>query len=909
MLRMMGRLGRGTTEGNTMHHNSYGARFLCHVLLAAWIALVATRPAAAQTAIPGRPFGVGSVRLPLSAQTSATFWQTQAFEIDERDGRILYPVFRGGLAAGGFEAEEDELQVPARLTVSFLFTGDGPLQLTVRAPEPQVLSIVPRAEPARQYRRALNQWWRDYHAVIRQQQRVGDYPSLPHLYLSSMLGQRLGLRPPLLTRVAERDSSELQQTLELLLGDESRRDALARELMAGGPAGGLQAELPVTGELVWPSPAVTGAPAPEVEAIARHVPAECFYLRFGSFPNYLWFSRLMRDLGGELGRLASLRGHDARLNERLQKQLALKETKLAEIFGSQLIADVAILGRDLYLADGAATGILFQARNSPALTANLQQQRTAALEAERDSGAQLEEIELAGRTVSFLSTPDNRLRSFYAVDDDFHLVTTSQAIVERFFAAGAGEGALADAPDFRRARQSVPVEEELAIFAFFSPTFFQELVSPAYQVELRRRLEARVALDLVQLAQWAARAEGLPGGSLAELISSGLLPDGFGRLADGSGPILESERLFDSLRGGSGTFKPIPDVPVQSLTQSEAESIRRTTEYFQGQWREFDPLLVTVRREARGDAGRELLKIDANISPLAEEKYGWILSLLGPPSTHWVPPGPGDVISMQALVTGGRLASSIDAHHLFLALRDAPPELDLRPTGVLNVLRLFRTTPSYLGSWPKLGFLDWLPLGQTGWVDAAGFSQLPLGLWRWQGDGFSVLSFQPEVLESVVPQLRVEPTDNAAQIRVQVADLSQSRLAGWINVLNYQRARQASLGNARLLHMLSQQFRLSRSSAREEAERLIESQLVCALGGKYQLAEHAGVSVWQSDAWPGADGEPPAAYQAPLLNWFRGLRLDVTKLPGRLVMHAEVEMQRAAEESPFDLPFFNLFEK
>ena len=108
-----------------------------------------------------------------------------------------------------------------------------------------------------------------------------------------------------------------------------------------------------------------------------HVPAECFYVRFGSFPNYLWLSKLMREYGGDIGRMISLRGQDAALNERLQNQLALKEGKLAEIFGAQVIADVALLGRDMYMAEGAAMGVLFHASNNFALSTDLRQQRSA----------------------------------------------------------------------------------------------------------------------------------------------------------------------------------------------------------------------------------------------------------------------------------------------------------------------------------------------------------------------------------------------------------------------------------------------------------------------------------------------------------------------------------------------------
>jgi hypothetical protein len=851
------------------------------------------------TAVRGEPFGVASVRIRLPAATTATFWQSRAFTVEEPNRRVLYPAFRAGLLA---RVDSDAETVPGQVDISFLFTGSSPLEVTVMTPEPVRFNLTPQAVAPRVFRRTLIRWWRDYHADIRQQERDSSYPTLPDVYLSSMLSRRLGLAPPLLSRIGQSPStSELKETVQLLLGDEELRNSLAREMMTSlGDSTGTVA-LAVPEEIYWEAPDLPPPPDVEIEPIANHVPVDCFYIRFGTFPNYLWCSKLLRELGGQFGQIVSLRGQDAKLNQRLQYQLALKESKLAEVFGSQVIADVALIGRDLYLADGASIGVLFQAKNNPALRADLQQQRATALRAEAANSAEVSDITIAGRTVSLLSTSDNRLRSFYAESGDFHLVTTSESIVERFFAAGEGRGTLADSAEFQLARRTRPLSTEDTIFAFFPPAFFRGLISPQYQIEMHRRQHAAVAIDVVKLARWAALAEGRAASTLEDLTTGGFLPNGFGRLADGSGPILATEQVFDSFRGARGSFVPVADIALRSVTSREAETFRATAEYFEQNWRQFDPLLVGVKRVA-GQNGQEQIEIDANISPLAEEKYGWVLSILGPPSTHWISPAPGDVISMQAMVQGGLSSPSIAPHHLFMGIQDIAPTTDIRPTGILQIVQLLRATPGYLGSWPKFGWLDRLPLRLGGGPpDAYGFSQLPLGLWRWQGGGFTVLSFQPNVLAHVTPELRPEPTDNPAQIRIQVGDLSQSQLAGWLNLQYYERARQASVGNARLLHMLNQQFHVPLESSSETVEELLKSELVCALSGEYQLVERDGVLNWESTAWPDREGSVPKTYEAPLLQWFRGGHLDLIKTGDRLTLHAEVQLQRLDKGGLFDL--------
>jgi len=161
---------------------------------------------------------------------------------------------------------------------------------------------------------------------------------------------------------------------------------------------------------------------------------------------------------------------------------------------------------------------------------------------------------------------------------------------------------------------------------------FRGLVSPQYQIEMSRRLRATANLQLVKLAQLAATAEGKPADTIDQLIAAEVLPPGFGRNTDGSGPIVERDRVIDSLRGEQGSFTPIPDVELRGVTASEAERYSARALYYQENWRQMDPLMVGMKRYALGEGNIERLVIDANISPLAEEKYGWLMSMIGPPT-------------------------------------------------------------------------------------------------------------------------------------------------------------------------------------------------------------------------------------------------------------------------------------
>jgi hypothetical protein len=290
--------------------------------------------------------------------------------------------------------------------------------------------------------------------------------------------------------------------------------------------------------------------------------------------------------------------------------------------------------------------------------------------------------------------------------------------------------------------------------------------------------------------------------------------------------------------------------------------------------------------------------------------------MLGPTSKTRITAAPDDVITVQAFLSGGGLFNlSAPPHHMFLGVQDHVPLDDLKPTSLLKTLQLLRTTPGYLGAWPKTGFLDRLPLGLGGGApDEFGYSKLPLGLWRRQSrEGFSVLSFDPGLLEKVTPQLAIEEAEDEAQVRIHVGDLANTKISGLVSNLYYEQARRTSQGNARFMQSLVQQLHVPAEDAKITAEKLLDAKLVCTLGGEYEIVPgRGGGEHWASTAAPSSlNYRLPPDYVAPLLVWFRGLDAGLVKTPDQLVAHVEFDMQRKKGEEPKlelpQVPLFNLF--
>ncbi|MFT7633902.1 MAG: hypothetical protein ACI87E_004961, partial [Mariniblastus sp.] len=546
------------------------------------------------------------------------------------------------------------------------------------------------------------------------------------------------------------------------------------------------------------------------------------------------------------------------------------------------------------------------ARDTKRLGGNLSSKRRKF--ADSTAGATIRTLDFKQDTIEFLSTPDNRYRSFYAVSGDCHLITTSLTIAQRFLEAGQGQGALADSPEYRFARLNMPLDRDDTIFVYLSTKFFQQLLTPQYQIELRRRNRLVTDIVLLEMARLAAANELYEDQSISGLIRGKFLPEGFGYRPDGGQLVVEKDYWVDSIRGRRGFFAPIPDLPLQAVTADEVAWFEKRASFFAQAIQSLDPMLVAIKRYDRGE-NIERVVFDARVAPFGGEKYGWLMSMLGPPLRERVARNEGDIIRLEASLQGGKYSPNVPLHQVFAAVQDyLDPSLDLRPSSVIGTFQMLRETPGYLGAFPNPGYLDWMPaLG--GEPDPLGYTySRMLKLWRLQWQGFALLAFDQQRLESLKPQLRFEPTERPSQVRLVVGDLAKSKISAWANSVNYRRSWQTSVANVQLLNLLTQQFRVSPEAARASIERMLDVELVCSLDGEYELATlPTGRKLWYSNAWPSfLSPELPPGHLAPLLKWFRGVEIEVMKSDSQFSVHGFLDIERT-ETDANPLPSFDLF--
>ena len=877
------------------------------------------------TAVTGEPYGVASIEIPLPEPVVGN--PLPPLSVTDAEGRVLYPMARDERVAvrtppserpvprvgrgrllgrvgdliRELSSRDEELKQTVARQVTFLFRGSEPLRIRLADARGEIgtYEIRPEADAAVRDE-LLRQWWDTYTAAAERQLEAADYPPWVETYLVAMLSGRLNLPLPDWYRSADKLPDDgLTDSLKLVAGAAETGNDMFAVAASGEGVGGRRADSPLPEPPAWQTPPVPGRlDETQTEPIASRVPPECFMIRYGSFENYLWFRDLSAEYGGDISRMVTLRGFVDNGTARFEDQLNLETSELSRMLGPTVIEDQAIIGRDLFLSDGATMGVLFKAANAFLLRTSLNNERAS--RARADEAVELTDIEIAGRTVTLLRSSDNRVRSFMAEDDSYIFVTNSRTLVERFFEVGESGASLAATPTFRLSRQYMPLERGDTIFAYFSPEMLQGLASPRYLVELRRRFRAEADIALVHLARLAAASEGNPLRGVGELTAAGYLPSHFGPRGDASGVITVGDRVLDSKRGARGTFLPIADVEVEAVTPRESEWYRRIAADYSERFASLDPIMVGVRRTDlsgdgsdsgdAGDTGIERLDVHAEISPFRAENYGWWAEQLGEPTRAAIEFAPDDIVAVQARVASAQLGPPT---HLFAAVKDSSPPDPEEFDGILGSYLALRQIPGYLGAWPQPGALDRLPLGLgRGQPVGPNMSRLIGGVYRFTGGGFSIISFWPDLLQETLPHLAAVEVDDSAQVRVHVGNLVGSRLQGWVNAQLYRRAAEASVTGANFLNLLSRQLDVAPPEAAAVAENVLAMRLQCSLGGEYVFDESIGR--WVSTAWGGerpAEAVPPD-YVAPMLTWFRGADATVTQYADRVVSDSVVDIAR-----------------
>ena len=843
----------------------------------------------------GDPFSTGNLDLQFQPGHGPVIYPDQQLFLDTTDNRAHYITFDLSYQ----QHKGEPTMMVDRIRVHFLLRGVDPCQVSLSSVNEVFLDkqdLNPIQDDNR-HRELLGQWWKQFSVIPTSYGREQRELKESLLDIMTRRLQLLGPWPKTVKHDNNANETSLEHQFErgigMLFGIESVKLAMSADTALNQSGRIEKANQPVPPRPVLQSVRILQAPADTwIEPIAMHVPAECFYLRTGSLANYRQFRKFLVGWGGSLNDIVSTGAVNHQSRERIEGQLGISADQFAPDEFDKLISDMALIGCDPMFDDGASVGILFQARDSNGLDNVLKLQRNQTRS--RVPESEDRRVTVEGREISFLTSDDQRIRSYYAIDGDFHLVTNSYHLLSRFLQASNGTGSLGTLNEFRYARHqaneiSKKNQQQPLAMLYLSDPFFQSLVSPHYRIELTRRRQAARELKQYQLALMIAKAEHIDAVTTDQLIESKLLPAGFGTRPDGSYPMLNKEKLSDSTRGALGYFLPIPDVPVQNATQTEVRSYHQFMAHYNQEWRRIDPVTVVFSRGNSDNDGHQQVGLDIVITPYAQQHYALLSQHLAPAIDQRVAPMNDDLISLDTSIRSGQ--GSSPSFFLYFGLRDDDVSYVFK-NGQIRLANgsnggSFAKSNSYLAISPLALFSFSVAYQFLYSIDVIDYVSSVSSNQR-----MMVVSNNQSLRQKVLNEISGEEIRDSSQVRLRVKSLASSKVEPYIQAYTYLASRKASSENAKFLNDFTSWLRLPITESRDSVETVLGAQLRCPLGGDFGLNDHDGHSYWTGTRWPEAsyfaETKTPASWKFAFLDWLRGLdlRFDIDQT----TLRAHVDM-------------------
>lgn len=877
--------------------------------------------------VSGQPFGVASVELEIRPETGWVYRDDVPIRFVSRAGKPLYGAFQYGR---GTEASRRLRARPAKLTGWFLFAGDAPPVVDIVAADDVLArNVQVAASPKKSHRTLLSEWWSSF-------SRNNSAYASPEIakvneYFREMMARRLGLPPNRPSRIASANSGlekEFERTFGMLFGFESIRLAMMADKISPAEA---QSEFADQG---LPAPlTISSVRVPDrmdqvsIEWIAKQIPPECFYLRCFRVSNYSWVRGLVKGWGGDLEGVVANSAVDYQVRDRIESQLALDVGSLMSAGVDDEISDCALIGLDPFFHDGAALGVLFEAKSAGRLRDLMDDERAKVA---RLKNLTETTVEIDGHPVRLLTTNHFEVRSWYVVRDGYHLITNSKALVQRFLQTTQANS-LGSLAEYRYARSKMDTEGKCVSWLYLPDPFFRNITSPRYRVELHRRRRAADDLIALQLARMASEAETGVSMNVPDLIRNGFLPPDFGTRPDNSSAAVGDGLICDTHRGVHGTFLPIADMAVVTCTSYERNAYEAFRAAYTKEWRTMDPVLLSFyRRPSEGDIERIVLNI--RITPYAQQEYEFLRRhLASAPDQKKIVIPEKELMGVSANLRG---QGGLQAHaHAGLKDEDIPYEIhqgSIRRTG-RNKARSFANSNSYAlitdktdaGTYLLADFVHCLKTRESLMdekppetiLEQMLYAIIPyrdivrsgIEAYKQSSARGSALAADKETGHAVLDDFSVEKADRPAHLFMHMQDVSQSIVFPYIRAWTYSASRKVSGADVASLNRTADLLQMEPNAVQVRIEEAIQGRLVCPAGGQYEpVAATNRPPFLRSSMWlkPSVFDEStvPENYSFPFFDWLHGFQMETQLNAVTLESRLELRVKASDEGEIWPIP-------
>ncbi len=333
-------------------------------------------------------------------------------------------------------------------------------------------------------------------------------------------------------------------------------------------------------------------------ALARFVPEDQYFLHVGSLRTLDELITLSQDWGDSLLRLVTIRAKDHRLREKLAEQMCLPVDPKSDLLRDGVVADAVVTGADMFVAEGADVTLVMRIASKDAYEAV---ERLAVDSARRARPDLVErDFNYRGQRIAARYTDDRVVSSFSFTSGECVVVSNSHRAIRRIVDTIAGERrSLAVALDYRYVTSILPPRDAASdAYLYASDAFLRTLISPAFKISEKRRLQCFNNLVMLNNASLFHRLEhGRSPASITELVEGRFINPSRLVCPHGGAYAIDAARDTGtcSLHNRLKYLTPNVELDLLQITDDEKAAYQRYAQRYATTWRKyFDPVAVRI---------------------------------------------------------------------------------------------------------------------------------------------------------------------------------------------------------------------------------------------------------------------------------------------------------------------------
>ena len=329
---------------------------------------------------------------------------------------------------------------------------------------------------------------------------------------------------------------------------------------------------------------------PHQHELTKLVPEDHYFLQLNSMDAADELMTLSVDWGESLLRMYTLSSRRQHLRRKYEDQLGVRRDDFTAMFEAGVISELAVTGSDFFLKEGTDVTLLVKVDEADQFQQTL---NSWAGQMRKQFNELIErEFNYRGHRVQVRYTSDRMASSFIVDSGQYVIISNSHVAIRKIIDTMIGRSpSLHDAADYQYMTTVLPPSDRPESgYLYASDAFLRRIVSPAFKIAEKRRLQSFNNLVMLNNASLFYRLEnGHSPETLTDLVDGRFMNASKIVCPDGGAYAFDAARdtCTSSLYNRIKYLTPIVELEVLKVSSEERQQYDRYRARYESFWKQF----------------------------------------------------------------------------------------------------------------------------------------------------------------------------------------------------------------------------------------------------------------------------------------------------------------------------------